>query len=44
MWKAFNISTGKLVLWSELDVQLPSAITLNPASQELQSGMSSLDM
>ena len=36
MWKAFNIGTGKLVLWSELDVQVPSAITLNPASQELQ--------
>ena len=36
MWKAFNIGTGKLVLWSELDVQVPSAINLNPASQELQ--------
>ena len=36
MWKTFNIGTGKLVLWSELDVQVPSAITLNPASQELQ--------
>ena len=36
MWKAFNIGTGKLVLWSELDVQVPGAITVNPASQELQ--------
>ena len=36
MWKAFNIGTGKLVLWSELDVQVLSAINLNPASQELQ--------
>ena len=36
MWKAFNIGTGKLVLWSELDVQVPGAITLKPASQELQ--------
>ena len=36
MWKVFNIGTGTLVLWSELDAQVPSAITLNPASQELQ--------
>lgn len=36
MWKAFNIGTGKLVLWSELDVQVSGGITLNPASQELQ--------
>ena len=36
MWRAFNVGTGKLVLWSELDVQVPGAITLNPASQELQ--------
>ena len=36
MWKGFNIGTGKLVLWSELDVQVPGAITLKPASQELQ--------
>ena len=34
MWKAFNIGTGKVV--SELDVHVPGAITLNPASQELQ--------
>ena len=27
MWKAFNIGTGKLVLWSEIDVQVPRAIT-----------------
>ena len=36
MWKAFNNGTAKLVLWSELGVQVPGAITLNPASQELQ--------
>ena len=45
MWKANNMGNGKLVLWSELDIQVPGAITLKPASQELySSGMSSLDM
>ena len=36
MWKAFNIGTGKLMLRSELDVQVPGAITLKSASQELR--------
>jgi len=36
MCKAFNIGTGKLVLWSVLEVQVPGTITLNSASQELK--------
>ena len=31
MWRAFNVGTGKLVLWSELDIQVPGAITLKPS-------------
>ena len=32
MWKTYNIGTGKLVLWSELDIQVPGTMTLKPAS------------
>lgn len=32
MWKAYDIGAGKLVLWSDLDVQVPGAITLKPAT------------
>ena len=36
MWKAYDIGAGKLVLWSDLDVQVPGAITLKPATNQLQ--------
>ena len=36
MWKAYDIGAGKLVLWSDQDIQVPSAVTLNPASNQLQ--------
>ena len=36
MWKAYDIGQGKFVSWSDLDVQVPSTIALQSASDDLQ--------
>ena len=36
MWKAYDIGQVRFVFWSDLDVQVPSAIALPSASESLQ--------
>ena len=36
MWKAYDIGQGKFEPWSDLDVQVPSTIALQSASDDLQ--------